>query len=80
MNLIDIEELVKLIGSLPVQHSGAECGEAIHKFGKWFLSLTEEEKMNIAIDYFKNPPTDDDQNAINEWKNRHPNAWINQFN
>ena len=60
--------------------SPTEVGTALHNFAEWFLNLTEEEKMNIVVGYFKDPPTKDDQGAINGWKNRHPDAWINQFN
>lgn len=71
---INLDETVRILGSLPVQSSPAECGEAINKFGKWFLSLTDEEKHNIVVDYFSNPPTEDDKQAIREFAMRHPDA------
>lgn len=56
--------------------SPEECGIAIRNFSNWFTSLTPQEKQAIIIDYFKNPPYEEDEEAIKEFANRHPNASI----
>lgn len=70
---MNVEESIDLLSNMTsnTQHSGEECGMAIKKFSKWFSNLTEEERRNIVVDYFKNPPTKDDEQAIKEFKLRH---------
>ena len=69
----DFNELVDLISQINTAtvSSGEECGREIKKFHDRYMNLTEEEKMHLIIDYFKNPPTEDDEIAIKEFKNRH---------
>lgn len=76
----ELEEITKAIekATLTTMKSPEEVGKDIKKFANWFLSLTDEDRFNIIVDTFKNPPSEELAIGIQEFKNRHPDWWISQ--